>query len=140
MPVRYPFTDAPTLVPFPALFLGPGPKVILIASLIVTIIGILLIIRPQRHRSRTMIKWAIALGFVSALISAYYAISLAVLPHRIIFPGRVIGVEGAESGFALIGAGLVVAFVGGVIDVMGGAMVIKGERLKTRVGSDFLYA
>lgn len=130
MPVQYPFADSPALVADQFLLLGAGPMFILIASLITIVIGILLVIRPQRHRSRTMIKWAIALGFVSALISAYYAISLAVPPHRIIFPGGVIGVEGAESGFALIGAGLVVAFVGGVIDVMGGAMVIKGERLK----------
>lgn len=81
MPVRYLFTDAPTLVPFPALFLGPGPMVILIASLITMVIGILLVIRSQRRHSRALAKVAIAMGLVVALISAYYAVGLAVPPH-----------------------------------------------------------
>ncbi len=127
MPVQYPFANSPVLVPFPALFLGQGPAVILVSSLIATLIGILLILRPQWHRSRGMAKLAIVLSLVVALISAYYAVSLAIPPHRIILPGAGIGVEGAENGLPLIGAGLLVAFVAGVIGVVGGAMVIKGK-------------
>lgn len=125
MPVQYPFADSPTLVTTPSLFLGPGPIVILAVSLIDLAVGMIILRQPQEHRCRTLAKLTIALNLVAGLISAYYAISLAKLPHEIILPGRSIGIQGAGSGLSLIGVGLMVALLSGVIGVVGGAMVIK---------------
>lgn len=109
--------------------LGPGPVVVLVCGLITLAFGAAMFARSEPGPVRTLGSFATGASLVVAIVSAYYAIGLAIAPYEVLLPSGSFGVYGPSGMPSPLGGGLLLAVGGGLAGVLGGAMSIgKAKR------------
>ncbi len=108
--------------------LGPGPAVVLVCGLITLAFGAAMFARSEPGPVRTLGSLATGASLVVAIVSAYYAIGLAIAPYEVLIPSGSFGVYGPSGMPSPLGRGLLLAVGGGLAGVVGGALSIRNAK------------